>query len=155
MKRDVRFTSVLPVSRRDELERLLFFNENQHKVEASLLDALRRYGAPRMTFDDGCIRFVVPKLPAVQTLYALDDADVPPTLAAVAIYTREDFETLAVLFFAIHERYAGGALHEGEMLSARLMDLLRASAARTRGVRWLRLPYRQDVRFPVRPGDPG
>jgi hypothetical protein len=97
------------------------------------------------------IRFSVPHAPSVQTLYALDVSGRFPRVAAVSIYTREDPETLTVLFLAVHEDYAEGGPGGGKMLAPQLLELLHASAARTTGIRWLHLSYHpRDLRIPVR-----
>lgn len=152
MKPIVRFSSVLPKAYREKLERLVFFNEQQHKIESALLRALERYGTPKVTVDDGGhLRFTVRAFPAAQSLYAFDDATDPPTLAAAAIYSREGDDTLVLLFLAIHEAYAAGGEHAGEGLGAQLIEVVRANAARTKGVQWLRLLVPKDMRISVRP----
>jgi hypothetical protein len=151
----IRFTSEFPVSRRAELERLVFFNANQHRVDGQLREALHRYGAPSMVLGEKLIRFAVPKCPSVQTLYALDESDPSERLAAVAIYTREEEETLSLIFLALHEEFADGGARGDRMLAHQVLELLRASAARTHGVRWLRLAYHpKDLRIAVRRQQP-
>jgi hypothetical protein len=151
----IRFTSELPVSRHAELDRLLYFNDNQHKVDRPLREALRRYGSPSMVLGERLIRFSVPHVPSVQTLYAMDESGGAARLAAVSIYTREDRETLSVLFLAVHEDYAHGGADDGKQLAQHLLEVLRESAARTKGILWLRLSYHpKDLRIPVRkPGE--
>jgi hypothetical protein len=147
----IRFTSELPLSRREELDGLLYFNENQEKVEGRLRETLRQYGLPSMVFDGPFIRFAVPRCPPVQSLYALYETGSASRLAGVAIYTREDAETLSVLFVAVHEDYANGGAHEGERVAAQLLDMIRTGAERTKGVRWLRLFYHpKDLRIGLR-----
>lgn len=152
MKPSVRFTSVLAQTYRDRLERIVYFNEQQHKVRGPLLDAIHRYGSPKVIVSEGLLRFAVPAFAEVQSLYALDEIADPPTLAAAVIYTRESVETLVVLYLAIHEDYAAGGAHAEEMLGAQIIELLRANAARTKGIRWLRLLYPKDIRISVRAG---
>ena len=148
-----RFTSELPLFRRDELEQLVYFNKNQHTVEARLLEALRLYGSPSMVMGERWVRFSISKIGPVQTLYALDECGRFPRLVAVAMYMREDAETLAVIFVAVHEDYVVRGAHGGRQVGPRVLDLLRESAARTKGVRWLRLAYHpRDLRIPVRAG---
>jgi hypothetical protein len=152
MSAPTRFTSELPVARRGELERLLYFNDNQHRVDGQLREALHRYGgAPTMLLDGPFIRFAVPRVPSVQTLYALEGSEGASRIAGVALYTREDSETLSLLFLAVHEDYANGGSLEGEKLAPQILDVLRSSAARTKGIRWLRLAYHpKDLRIPIR-----
>jgi hypothetical protein len=142
------------VSRREELEGLLYFNDNQGKVEGRLRETLRHYGSPSMVLSEAVIRFSVPNCPPVQALYALDEGGSPKgasRLAGVAIYTREDVETLSVLFVAVHESYANGGAREEERVAAQLIDVVRSGAERTRGVRWLRLFYHpKDLRIGLR-----
>ncbi len=140
------------MARRAELERLLYFNDNQHRVEGQLREALHRYGgAPTMILDAPFIRFAVPQVPSVQTLYAMDESKAPSSIAGVALYTREDTETLSLLFLAVHEEYANGGAREGEGLAPQILDVLRTSATRTKGIRWLRLAYHpKDLRIAIR-----
>ena len=143
------------MARRAELERLLYFNDNQHKVDRPLREALHRYGTPTMMVGERLLRFSVPHVAEAQTLYALDDSQDPPRLAAVSIYTREDLETLSVLFLAVHEAFADGGADEGKMLGVQILEVLRANAARTKGIRWLRLSYHpKDLRIAVRKSGP-
>jgi hypothetical protein len=146
----IKFTSEYPVARRAELDRLLYFNDNQHKVDGPLREALRRYGSPTMVMGERFIRFSVPHFASVQTVYALDESE-SGRLAAVAIYTRENEETLSVLFLAVHEAYADGGADERKMVAPQLLDVIRANAARTKGIGWVRLSYHpKDLRIAVR-----
>jgi hypothetical protein len=104
-----------------------------------------------MVMGEKLIRFAVPKCPSVQTLYALDESDPSERLAAVAIYTREDEDTLCLIFLALHEDFADGGARGDRMVAHQVLELLRGSAARTHGVRWLRLAYHpKDLRIAVR-----
>jgi hypothetical protein len=146
----IRFTSELRPSRKGELERLVFFNDNQHRVEPCLVEALRSFGAPSMVIEGDRVRFTVPRVPPVQTIFALDVLRRFPPLAAVAIFTRED-DTLRVLFVAVREEYVSGGRRERRHVGAHLLELLSQIAARTKGVRWLRLTYHpRDLRIEVR-----
>jgi hypothetical protein len=96
------------------------------------------------------VRFTVPRVPPVQTLFALDESGRLARLAAVAIFTREE-DTISVLFVAVREDYVAGAANEGKKVAPRLLEQISSIASRTKGVRWLRLTYHpRDLRIAVR-----
>jgi len=57
---EIRFSSTLPLVYRDELERIVFFNPDQHRVADSLLAAVSHFGAPSIVQDGNSLRFSVP-----------------------------------------------------------------------------------------------
>jgi hypothetical protein len=99
---------MLPVAYRDELERIVFFNPEQGRVTASLLDSVRRYGVPSIVEDGSLLRFRVPAFGTIQSLFALDESEQPVRLAGVVMFVRETADTMRLLHVAIHEDYAGG-----------------------------------------------
>ena len=71
--RKIRLSSELPVAFRDELERIVFFNPDQERVTAPLLESIRRHGIPAIVEEDGRLRFRLPEYGPVQSLFAFDD----------------------------------------------------------------------------------
>jgi hypothetical protein len=137
----IRFTSVLPVSYRDELERIVFFNPEQDRVTAPLLNAVRRYGVPSIVEDGGTLRFRVPAFGLIQSLYALDESEPPSRLAGVVMFVRESADTMLLLHLAIHEAYAIGGPFVQAWVTPRLLAAVRRTCLQTRGIRTMRMLY--------------
>ena len=57
--RQIRVSSLLPASYRDELERIVFFNPKQGLVTAPLVESVRRYGVPSIVEEEDRLRFRV------------------------------------------------------------------------------------------------
>ena len=137
----LRFSSTLPLSYRDELERLVFFNPAQSLYREPLLASVNQYGVPSIVEDGPHLRLAVPAFRAIQSLYALDEAEEHEVLAGVAMFVRETETTLLVLHLALHETYAAGGDKAGEWLGARMISALRGICRQTHGLNALRVLY--------------
>lgn len=129
---EVAFTSTLSAQHRDDVERLLFFNENQAKVAGSIGFVTQRYGMPKIRLDGERLRVGLdPHAP--QTLYAVlreDDEEHP---IGVVVYLRED-DSLVALFVAVDESYSSRGEYAAYGLLRRLVAELEAVARRVRGL---------------------
>ena len=149
--RTLRFSSMLPVAYRDELERIVFFNPEQGRVTASLLDSVRRYGVPSIVEDGSLLRFRVPAFGTIQSLFALDESEQPVRLAGVVMFVRETADTMRLLHVAIHEDYAGGGDRADAWVTPRLMAAVWSACRRTRGITTLHLPYPREAQVRLQP----
>lgn len=131
----LRYTSVLKSEYGEALERLMFFNPGQQTALAAILDSLETFGPPSMYVDGERLRVKVEKLDEVQTLFALDD----DTLVGVLIYSRILLERLTVIHIAVDHDYSSYGKHAQSMLVMRMLELLRNSARRIKGVETIRL----------------
>ncbi len=138
--RTIRVSSVLPSSFRDELERVVFFNPEQALVAPRLVELVHRYGIPAVVEEEGRLRFRLPTFGPLQTLYALDETE-GPRLAGVAMFTRDGPATLTVVHLAAHEDYSSRGKWAAAAVVPRLVNAIRAVAARTHGVHRLRILY--------------
>jgi hypothetical protein len=145
--RNLRITSVLGGSFRDELEQLVFFNPEQSLITGPLVDLVRRHGVPVVVEDGDRLRFRVTSFGLLQTLYALDCTEPPDRLVGVAMFTRPRRNSIVVLHLAAHRDYTSRGKWRGEEVVARLIGAIRAVALRTRGVRSLRIMYPHEIRF--------
>ncbi len=145
--RDIRITSQLHRSYRDELERIVFFNPEQGLITRTLVDLVRRYGVPSIVEDGDQLRFRASAFGMLQTLYAMDSTDQPERLVGLAMFTRTKRGSMLVLHLAVHEDYTSRGKRGGAAVVARLFTAIRNLALRTRGVRSLRILYPHDVRF--------
>ena len=149
--RNIRVTSVLPVSFRDELERIVFFNPEQSLVTAPLVASIKRYGVPSIVEENGCLRFRVHAFGRLQTLYAFDDTDDPSRLVGVAMFIRDKPSSLVVLHIAAHEEYTSQGPWADLAVVSQLLIAIRCIAAHTRGIRTLTVLYPREIKLDLRP----
>jgi len=131
----LRYTSVLKPEYSEQLEHLMFFNPGQQTALAAIEDSLEKFGTPFVYNDDGCLRVKVEKLDEVQTLFALDD----DTLVGVLVYSRVLLERLTVIHIAVDQDYSSHGKFAHHMLVIRMIELLRNSARRIKGVKSIRI----------------
>ena len=131
----LRYTSTLTPEYGEELERLMFFNPGQQTALAAIVDSLERFGPPNVYADGGCLRVRVEKLDEVQTLFAMDG----DTLVGVLVYSRILLERLTVIHIAVDQDYSSHGKFAPNMLVMRMLELLRNSARRIKGVETIRI----------------
>ena len=131
----LRYTSVLSPEYFEALEQLMFFNPGQQTALATILDSLETFGSPSVYVDSGRLRVKLEKLDEVQTLFALDD----DALVGVLIYSRLLIERLTVIHIAVDHDYSSYGKFAKNMLVIRMLELLRNSARRIKGVKTIRM----------------
>lgn len=129
---EISFTSMLGREHKQELERLLFFNDNQGKVSEAVMLIAERYGAPRVQVVDERLRVELESTKA-QTLFAVRRTAAGVEPVGVVVYTREE-DALVVLFLAVHEHYASRGPKAPERLLMRMTAELRGIARRVKGI---------------------
>lgn len=129
---DVAFTSVLGPEHKQELERLLFFNDNQAKVSDLVMLVAERYGTPRVQVVSDRLRVGLETTQA-QTLFAVRRTADGVEPVGVVVYTREA-DALLVLYLAVHEHYASRGLRADQRLLLRITGELRGIARRVKGI---------------------
>jgi hypothetical protein len=139
MRTPVTYTSRIAAEHRSSLERLLFFNGCQNRVANGIVDAIDKFGPPEIHADSGWLRVQVAGLTDVQSLFVVDEATGEPF--GVAVYTRPDLEHITVLHIGLGEEYCAGGDRESLNLLLRLMQEIRRSAKRVKGVRRLSVHY--------------
>lgn len=132
---EIAFTSALGHEHKDELERLLFFNDNQAKVSEAVMLVAARYGAPRIQVVSERLQIGLESA-QVQTLFAVRRTESGSVPVGVMVYTRED-DALVVLFLAVHEHYSSRGPQARERLLLRMTGELRGIARRVKGVAWV------------------
>lgn len=129
---EIAFTSVLGPEHKQELERLLFFNDNQAKVSDAVMQVAGRYGTPRVQVVAERLRVGLESVQP-QTLFAVRRTGAGVEPVGVMVYTREG-DALVVLFLAVHEHYASRGPKADQRLLMRMTGELRALAQRVRGI---------------------
>ena len=129
---EIAFTSVLGPEHKQELERLLFFNDNQAKVSEAVVRIAERYGTPRVHVAGERLRVGLESAQP-QTLFAVRPAGGGVEPVGVMVYTREE-DALVVLFLAVHEHYASRGPKADQRLLMRMTAELRTIARRVKGI---------------------
>jgi hypothetical protein len=139
MRTPVTFASRIAAEHRQTLEQLLFFNACQGRVAQGIVDAIDQYGPPEIQAEGEWLRVRVAGLQDVQSLFALDGVTGEPI--GIAVYMRADLEHVTVLHIGIAEAYCAGGEREEWNLLLRLMQEIRRSSRRLKGVRRLKVLY--------------
>lgn len=125
-ERPIFLRSALPLTYRDELERLFFFNRKQRRIASRITQSVVEYGKPVLVEKLNEIILCVPTNPAVQTVYILDGDPPEAALLGVLLYARTSFERVTVLHVAFHEHCSRLFKQEGInvplMAISRLLD---------------------------------
>lgn len=130
---DLVFTSILGASHRDDLERLLFFNENQARASDGVTFVVERYGTPRIHVEEDRLRVVLDSSVETQSLFVITRIRGEFRPIGVIVYTREDDE-LIVLFVAVDSDYSGRRIRGHGMLLMRMINQIKTIAMRVRGI---------------------
>ena len=151
--RKIRVSSVLPVSYRDELERIVFFNQEQNLVTTPLVDSVHRYGVPTIVEENGRLRFSVNAFGRLQSLYAFDDTTARARLVGVAMFVRDTPLDIVVLHLAAHEDYTARGKWSHASVVVQLLAAIRGASLRTRGIETLTVLYPHEIRLRLRPAN--
>ena len=120
------------------LERLLFFNDQQHAVRARVAAAIEAYGALRIVEENGSLRLRLERLAQAQALFCLLPDGRP---VGCVVYSRDAADRFLVLHVAVEPAFsARGQFADGDVL-LRMIGAVRAAARRTRGVERVDLLY--------------
>ncbi|MDE1923828.1 MAG: hypothetical protein KGI55_10410 [Gammaproteobacteria bacterium] len=130
-------SSRLAANQRPALERLLFFNENQHRVRVGIERSIDVYGEPMIYDRDGSLAIRVGALDGVQSLFAVS-AD--GRLRGVAVFARLAADRIVVLHLGV-EPAAPSAAGAGCGVLLKLMHEIRSTARAARGVDRIELVY--------------
>lgn len=141
-------SSNLPLSHREALEQLLFFNPRQTAWRNAIAMALERYGMPEIVSDSACIKIAIGGNQDVQCLFALSGTPHQSALAGIVIFLRTSREELVVVHIAVSRRL--GRKGRAPAVVRRLLGEVRAAAKRLKGVNRVKLLYRE-ARQAMRP----
>ncbi len=144
MSESIGITCKLAIEQKPALERLLFFNVNQHRVRCGIEQSIARYGTPEIHEQDGGLRVRVGAIEGVQTLFAISATGRP---MGVAVFMRSDHERFVVLHLGV-EPVPGEVVETNTRVLLKLLHEVRRAARRTRGVDRIELVYKD--RPPVR-----
>ena len=137
----LRFTSELEARHRAVLEELLFFNPNQSLYRDAVVEAIERFGEPRIEEHDGRLRIGTTRLGQVQTLFALELAPDGDRPIGVAVYFRTEVDTMTLIQVVVHPDFAADGPFAEELVTIRLVQEISRAAARIKAIRRVVMPY--------------
>jgi hypothetical protein len=139
--REFQYSSVLPGERYEELADLMFFNRQQERFRADIVDAIERYGVPEIVATKDALRFTVGDLGEVQALYALDGGTGRGRLAGVMLYARTAPETIVLLHIGVAPEYASDGPRSDRLLALKLIEQLKKLVRAIKGVTKIEILY--------------
>lgn len=140
----MRFVSILPKALRSELEDLLYFHPEQGRFQKTIMDSVSRYGAPAILPDASGEGIVVAigSLGPVQCLFAMDSGpDGREHLAGAVLFHRPSSDRVDVLHIVVAPEYLLGSDYPGGSLAIELIEAVRNSARKIKGVEAVALHY--------------
>jgi hypothetical protein len=138
------YTSKAPKKSRAALEELLFFNPSQHRVREGIVQAVNRFGQPRVEEVEDGLAVRVGNHEA-QTLFAMDQDRRGHDPVGVVVFLRTLPEEIAIMHVAVHPDYALQGRHGGTGLGVALVEQVKSIAARIVGVKRIVFFYRSEV----------
>ena len=140
MSGQIEFRSHVSSNQRAALERLLFFNACQGRVAAGIAAAVENFGTPELVVaGPDRLRVTLSEIADAQALFAVEKETGRPV--GMALYMRQDFESVEVLHLSIAAEYASGGVRSDAQLLLKLLRELRRCTRRMKGVRRLDLYY--------------
>lgn len=130
--------STLAAHQRPQLEQLLFFNVNQHRVRSGIQQSIETYGTPEIYEQGGTLRIRVGDIEGVQTLFAVSETGRP---LGIAVFVRLAHKRFVVLHLCVEPRQRS-TMDVNAPVLLKLMHEIRSAARRTRGVDRIELVYK-------------
>lgn len=150
---NLEFSSRVPQRCRAALEKLLFFNPDQHRVREGILLSLERFGQPRLEEAGDGLSIRIGKHEA-QTLFAYDRDRRSPAPIGAVIFLRPAPPEIAIVHVAVHPKYARQPRKAGVGLGVTLVEKVKEIASRIVGVERVIFFYRQEVVMRLPSGSP-
>ncbi len=138
------FASKAPKQCKQALEDLLFFNPSQHKVREGIVEALKKFGHPRVVETETGLSVRVGEQEA-QTLFAFDRNRRSKDPVGVVVFLRTTPTDISVMHVAVDPDYALQGSDAGVGLGVTLIEKVKEIAARIVGVKRIVFFYRQQV----------
>lgn len=135
---------LVPTTMLAELEELVFYNPNQHRVNRGIVDSLAAYGMPKIVEELQGLRVALAKVPDAQSLFAVAQAKGDRRLAGMLLFVRE-MDVLKAVHVAIAEDFTLDGYYGALCVAPQLVYALRRVGSRVRGVRQVAVRYRKSV----------
>lgn len=137
MNNAINFVSDLPQEKREELEKLFYYNPEQFKFTNEIETTVTCFGNPIIRIRNHGIEMSVEKYPEAQCLFAVDQSNT--TIYAALIYLRSDPTELEVLHLAIRKKNIFPLTPD--LILESCIKTLKKIAHSIKGIKKIILPY--------------
>jgi hypothetical protein len=132
------FSSAINVNKRDELERIMFFNQNQKQFHPNIIRLIEVYGRPSIVEKDNKLRIILEKVNC-QNLFIRRGNN----LVGALIYHRNLPDNIDLIHIAVDEKYSSTGVYAGEMIVLRMIKELKRIVLMIKGVKKVSVSYKQ------------
>lgn len=142
------FTSGADRKHREAIEELLFFNPQQDRVRAGILNSLERFGLPRLKETASGLEIQVDES-ETQTIFAYDRDESQKGPVGVVIFLRSGVNELGIIHIAVQPEYSSSGGHAAEGVLFKLVDEVRTVSRRIKGIEHLLFFYHKEHSLPI------
>jgi hypothetical protein len=135
------FSATVSAKMRGVVEALFFFNPRQPLLHSAISATVERTGVPKIMELEGRLRIDVPSRD-MQCLFACDSYLKTCKPVGVVLYERPRVEILSVSHIAVNPAYAFHGGSGGAGLGMLLIERVKETARRIKGVTHVQVPYR-------------
>lgn len=135
------FSSKLDSKYRHDLERILFFNQNQKDYISKISGTLEKFGFPKLIENDGIVKIEIEDLPGTQNIFARDDDKEDANLLGVLIFYRLSVKDVVVLHLAVTEEVSSKGSFYDQYIVMRMINRLKAEVRKIRGIENIKIAY--------------
>lgn len=135
----IKFSSWVPAAMRPSVERLFFFNPQQHSLKSRIRDTVVETGTPYIVEDSGRVQLAVAS-GRLQCLFARSSGG---DLLGIALYDRPGADRLRICHLVVEPEHCGsGEVEKG--LTFAVVEKVRLIGRSISGVELIQLPYRRN-----------
>jgi hypothetical protein len=138
------YSSKVQKRSREAVENLFFLNPRQYRVRDGIVDALKKFGHPRLEEKEDSVYLRVGDRDA-QTLFAFDRNQSSSDPIGVVVYLRSSPSEIVIVHLAVHPDYALQGRHADLGLGLDLIEKVKEIASRIVGVERIVLYYQQGI----------
>ena len=142
------FSSSADRKYREAVEELLFFNPQQDRARAGILNSLKRFGLPRLKESAHGLEIQVDEY-ATQTIFAYNQDDPQKEPVGIVVFLRSGADELGIIHIAVRPEYSISGRHAGAGLTFMLVDEVRRVSHRIKGIERLLFFYHEEHGLPV------
>jgi hypothetical protein len=133
------FSSTINLKHRDDLEYILFFNEEQHKYASVIKKIIELYGKPEVVVVDHKLSIKFGEI-TCQTLFCTEKN----ILAGLAVFYRDSPENIDLVHIVVDEKYSSTGKFADKFLALKIINVLKLIALKIKGVNTITIKYDQE-----------
>jgi hypothetical protein len=136
------FSSVIGVEKKEELERIMFFNKSQRRFESNIVNLVELYGQPSVLEENDQLYITLQRAHCQSLFVTKNDK-----LVGLFIFNRNPPENINLIHIAVDEKFSSTGIYADEMLVNRMISELKKIALKIRGVETISVKYGRERKF--------